>query len=265
MMSLLKRALCSTIRIAPRILRNVPAEAMSEAWLLRNQQPILSGRYEQDLHLRYLVALVEYRKESKSQLGQDLFALAANPGVASGYFVEFGATNGLDLSNTWLLETKLGWKGILAEPNPAWHAELSANRSCSVDTRCVYSQSGQTLRFAATQLKELGSLQQFVAEDHHAQRRKAHEDIGVQSITLADLMEVYDAPRHINYLSLDTEGSEWEILRVFDFDRYRFGAITVEHNFSVQREPIHGLLQAAGYRRVMTPISQWDDWYVPAS
>ncbi len=60
----------------------------------------------------------------RSQLGQDIFALAANKFKRGGYFVEFGATNGIDLSNTYALEKEYGWKGILSEPATVWHEDL---------------------------------------------------------------------------------------------------------------------------------------------
>ena len=65
-------------------------------------------------------------------------------------------------------------------------------------------------------------------------------------------------------MSIDTEGSEFAILNAFDFDRWRFGALTVEHNFLPQREAIHTLLVSHGYTRVLAHISKQDDWYVPA-
>lgn len=55
----------------------------------------------------------------------------------NGFFVEFGATNGIDLSNTYLLETEFGWNGILAEPDKYWHTSLIANRTAIIDIRCV--------------------------------------------------------------------------------------------------------------------------------
>lgn len=72
-----------------------------------------------------------------------------------GLFVEFGATNGLDLSNTWLLEKQFGWTGILAEPATVWHEDLKRNRTGSIDERCVWSRSGEALQFSETAVPEL--------------------------------------------------------------------------------------------------------------
>ena len=62
--------------------------------------------------------------QSKAQLRQDLFVLSELEFKKNGYFVEFGATNGFDISNSYLLETKFNWKGIAAEPAKKWHHEL---------------------------------------------------------------------------------------------------------------------------------------------
>jgi hypothetical protein len=53
-------------------------------------------------------------EKSKAQLRQDLFVLSETHYKRNGYFVEFGAANGIDLSNTYLLETEFSWSGILA-------------------------------------------------------------------------------------------------------------------------------------------------------
>ena len=63
---------------------------------------------------------------------------------------------------------------------------------------------------------------------------------------------------------MDTEGSEYEILKTLDFERYSFGVITVEHNYTEKRELIYELLTNKGYRRVLTEVSVQDDWYVHA-
>ena len=84
----------------------------------------------------------------------------------------------------------------------------------------------------------------------------------VESISLLNLLEKYDAPRRINYLSIDTEGSEFEILNAFDFTAYSFDVITCEHNYTANREKIYELLTKNGYQRINQEVSQFDDWYI---
>ena len=84
---------------------------------------------------------------SKSQLRQDLFVLSELSYKRNGFFVEFGATNGIDLSNTHLLETKFDWSGVLAEPAKIWHSELLANRKAFIELDCVWKSTGETLVF----------------------------------------------------------------------------------------------------------------------
>ncbi len=88
--------------------------------------------------------------DSKSQIQQDLFALAMNNFKDSGYFVEFGAANGVDTSNTWLMENNFGWKGILAEPARVRHADLKKSRNCHIDTRCVWGEQSSAMGGGAT-------------------------------------------------------------------------------------------------------------------
>ena len=68
----------------------------------------------------------------------------------------------------------------------------------------------------------------------------------------------YNAPKNINYLSIDTEGSEYSILEKFPFHNWNIVLITVEHNFEAQRELIFQLLIKYGYKRIE---KEWDDWY----
>jgi hypothetical protein len=72
----------------------------------------------------------------------------------------------------------------------------------------------------------------------------------------------HKAPTLIEYLSVDVEGSELEILESFDFDAYKFGVITVEHGYRNDRSEILKLLSSKGYQRVLEHVSWWDDWYV---
>lgn len=203
------------------------------------------------------------RAHSSAQLKQDIFALLVNGFKRGGFFVEFGATDGIDLSNTFLLEKEFGWRGILAEPGMMWHADLSANRECSIDFDCVWSKSGEELDFDMVDLGALSTLSQFSDCDGHGMARKNKETCKVRTISLLDLLQKHGAPAVIDYMSVDTEGSELDILSAFDFDRYKFNCITIEHNYTPAREPLNELMQKNGYKRVFDYLSKWDDWYVP--
>lgn len=200
---------------------------------------------------------------SCAQLFQDLFVQFTLAGKRNGYFVEFGATNGIDASNTLLLERQFAWTGILAEPACCWHSALAQNRTAKIDHRCVWKKSGEILTFNETEPPDLSTIDSFTASDYHDENRRMRQRYDVESVSLNDLLGFHEAPRAIDYLSVDTEGSELEILGSFDFDRYDVSIITVEHNFlSGLREGIHGLLTSKGYDRVCVQVSGWDDWYV---
>ena len=193
--------------------------------------------------------LLKYLRKSKAQWKQDLFVLAHLDFKTNGYFVEFGATNGVDLSNTYLLERDFGWTGILAEPAKCWHRELRKNRSAKIETACVWRKSNAILSFNEPDIAELSTLRECVDLDFHKDARGGGKIYDVETISLNDLLAKYDAPRTIDYLSIDTEGSEFEILNAFDFRKYSFRVITCEHNFSPLREQIYDLLHRNGYRR----------------
>jgi len=196
----------------------------------------------------------------KSQLGQDLLAVGVSQAKQNGFFVEFGATDGISLSNTHLLEKELGWTGILAEPGKNWHAALQSNRTAEIVKYAVWSQSGEKLSFLEASVPELSTLTSFIKSDHHIRKGRVYE---VESISLMDLLEQKQAPFFIDFLSIDTEGSEFDILSSFDFKKYSFGLLCIEHNYSPQWEAVASLLQENGYERILSEVSLWDSWFVP--
>lgn len=194
----------------------------------------------------------------KSQHGQDY--LAATLFGPNGFFVEFGATNGVDLSNSLALE-QMGWKGILAEASKKWHEALLANRpGSSICTECVWSRSGEELAFSDASQGVFSTISSFAESDNH--QRQIVASYSVKTISLNDLLDKYDAPKFIEFLSIDTEGSELEILSAFNWEDRTFGFIAVEHNYTDNRQKIHDLLTPKGYARVLVQQSKCDDWYI---
>lgn len=203
--------------------------------------------------------------DTKSQNYQDIFALYESKFKKNGFFVEFGATDGDAISNTNLLEKKYGWKGILAEPNPVYHEALYKNRNCNISRNCVYSVTGEPIEFIAAETSDISGIKEFANKDEHAENRKNGKTISVMTISLLHLLTEYDAPKEIDYLSIDTEGSEYHILEAFfkDTRGYNIRTMTVEHNYVLEeREKIFDLLTKNGYKRKFAMFSRWDDFYV---
>jgi|GEM_PF-1029961 len=205
-------------------------------------------------------------KQSSSQRFQDLFAIYQSKFKKKGYFVEFGALNGHDVSNSWLLE-KLGWDGIVAEPHPGYTDILQNNRNCNVSTDCVFGTTGKEIVFKAVKGRPaLSTISMDMPEDSAEQngRRDAYSEFKLTTISLVDLLKKYNAPTDIDFLSIDTEGSEYEILKNFDFGQYKIKMVCVEHNFTEHRELLFKLFTENGYVRKWEAVSGHDDWYVLA-
>jgi FkbM family methyltransferase len=206
----------------------------------------------------------DYLEHSRSQFGQDMLALALlGPRRGEGFFVEFGAIDGVHNSNSYYFEKRLGWSGIVAEPSRRWHEALRANRTCAIETRCVYAETGRFLEFGDTgKWKGGNTLVEFREAD--GKKRDFSDVYAVETVSLLDLLRTWRAPGCIDFISIDTEGTEFEILRTFDFSAFRFGLMLVEHNrVADKREAIQRLLAANGYHRLPIPdeITVEDDWY----
>jgi len=195
---------------------------------------------------------------SQSQLGQEMFALYANGFETNRFFVEFGAVDGVNLSNTLVLESVYGWKGILAEPNASFSRELRSNRSARVDTRAVTGFSGADIEFL-----EAGLNSSTFATRNMNRWGAAKPSYSVKTVSLQDLLREHNAPDQIGFLSIDTEGSEFEALSSVDFDYFRFSAIAIEHNGKDAQ--IQELMAKHGYSQVLKRFSAYDLWFVPAA
>lgn len=192
---------------------------------------------------------------SKAQLFQDIWAQHELGWKRDGFFVEFGAADGEHFSNSWMLEKHFGWTGIIAEPNPDFHEALRANRDCTLLFECIYSTSGLSVPFRRHTVGEFSRVWLEPASE-------AHRIVQVPTITLNDALKANGAPRVIDFMSIDTEGSELDILEGFDFDAWDVRTLCVEHNMTPARDQISKLLKSHGYKRRFAEISRFDDWYV---
>ena len=181
-----------------------------------------------------------------SQIGQDQNVISFFNNKTEMYFIDIGAFDGKKLSNTFLLEKNYNWKGICSEPLPQAFEKLTKCRSVHCDNHAVFSKSGLSLNFSS--YKTRSGITQYIDHPHLAQEVRKRPQIIVKTITLQNLLDKYNAPKIINYFSLDTEGSELEILKSVDFSKYTFLYISLEHNYiEPKRTKMRKLLLNNGY------------------
>ena len=201
---------------------------------------------------------------SYSQLAQDKNVVEFYKGKLGGYFVEIGAYDGVALSNTLALEKQYGWKGICVEPLDTRFEKLVLNRTAHCCNLAVYNESNLDVSFDIEADSGMLSGISTHIDAHKYVVNKNKRTVKVKTISLNDLLVKYNAPNFIEYLSLDTEGSEYEILRTLDFSRWAFGLIDVEHNhIEPRRSMIKKLLLANGYEYIGP--NAFDDSYKLAS
>jgi FkbM family methyltransferase len=215
--------------------------------------------------LEWAADMNNYVGNTYSQIQQDVFVLSALSKKRNGFFVEFGGLDGKHISNTYLLESEYDWQGIIAEPGRKFKDILKNNRKCSIDYRAVADKSGKELLFKETDI-ELGmsGLVEYLYDDHHAERRRnsTGNSYTVNTVSLNDLLIENNAPYYIDYVSIDTEGSELLILNNFDFSKYVISIFTIEHNHTLNREKIQHLMEKNGYINVLPNRSKHDDWFI---
>jgi FkbM family methyltransferase len=228
--------------------------------LFAHQNPVYADALFSDEY-RFIASIVAHGENSVSQIFQDLWVLFETASKSNGFFVEFGATDGRTISNTYILETRFGWNGILAEPAPIWHERLHNNRKCHLSEKCVWKASGELLAFNVIADTGYSTVAAFAEADLHSDARQVAKEINVETITLDDLLDSFNAPEIIDFMSIDTEGSELEILRSFEFSKRKVRLICVEHNGTANEALLDELLVRNGFERRFPQFSMFDGWY----
>ena len=188
-----------------------------------------------------------------SQAGQDHFVdRCVSTGLRDGVFVDVGGYDGITGSNTLFFELFRGWTGLLIEPVPQHLAAASARRRCRCIGTAVAGRDGsrEFLQVADgyTQMSGLadrydpGMLQAVRDNPQHRE-----QVVTIEAQSLARLLRDAGLQR-VDYLSLDVEGAEEEILDAFPFDDFDVAAWSIEN--ADGKPGIERRMQAAGYQLV---------------
>ena len=165
-----------------------------------------------------------------SQYGQDKAVLDILKFKTSGFFVDIGAHDGKELSNTYFMEKNLDWSGICVEPNPSVVNDLRNNRNCIIETRPISNQTGEVIRFYEHDEPMLsmttGKGVSLQNPDGTIVKESASKQM--KGISITDTLITHDAPKDIDYISMDVEGHEPDILLTFDFKRFNVKCWSIE-------------------------------------
>jgi FkbM family methyltransferase len=190
-----------------------------------------------------------------SQAGQDEWVVKFFNEKKNGFFLDIGAHNGIDINNTYYLEKNLDWSGICIEADPVIFEDLKNNRN-SICVNCAASDSVGYIKFSQDGFS--GKINELTGT------------VDVKSNTIANILRDNNAPKIIDYISLDVEGYESKVLSKFPFDEYEFIIMTVEHNLYIgntkNKEEIKEILLKNGYviavENVQHENFEFEDWYV---
>ncbi len=136
-----------------------------------------------------------YKIPSYSQIGQDIEVLKSLNYKKNGYFIEIGANDGIQLSNTYLLEKQYDWTGICVEPIPRTFDKLVKNRPNSIHcNRAIFNESDKIVKFDIANTYDLLSGISDCIDCHTKIVNANKTQIEVQTLTFNDLLEKHNAP-----------------------------------------------------------------------
>jgi FkbM family methyltransferase len=194
---------------------------------------------------------------SNSQAGQECWVAEKCDFKRNGFFVDIGASDGLYLSNTYALEKKLGWKGICIEADRIRYKDLCTNRTST--NVCL-----ATRNYKGYCSFNRDTLDGFV--------EIASQTGNTKCDTLDNILIDNNSPKKIDYVSVDIEGLEYEVLLSFNFLNWDIKLLTIEHNLylngPIEKKKIYDLMIKSGFERVkenvlaptkdgMVPFEDW--------
>ncbi len=178
----------------------------------------------------------------------------------NGFFVELGANDGKTQSNTLYYEKHRGWRGVLIEPIPQNFLKCRKNRSpenyivCNACTSFDYQEKFVEIIYSNLMSTAPGLESDLKDPMEHAKTGKQYlsetEDnfvFGALAKPLNEILIEARAPRQIDFLSLDVEGAEIEVLKGIDHNQFRFTYMCIE---SRGIEKIEHFLNEKGYEMI---------------
>jgi hypothetical protein len=202
------------------------------------------------------VSLLPPGKKWFSQVRQDEVVLkmlsnGKGSGIQGGFFVDLASNDATSISNSYILERDYHWTGLCIEPNPTyWYGLTHYRPNCQLVAAVVGAQRMDQVDF----LFETGAFGGIIGTQFDNGPIKKGKSKVQYTVTLLEILERYNAPKVIDYLSLDVEGAEEFIMQHFPLQNYKIRILTVERPSDGLRE----ILKSHGYEYLMK-LSTWGE------
>jgi FkbM family methyltransferase len=172
----------------------------------------------------------------------------------NGFFIDIGAHDGVSFSNSFFFERYNNWGGICVEPNPVVFNKLVSNRK-SVNLNVCIGSENKKVKF--TQIEGYSEMLSGITDKYHEKHVERIEnlistrggkktEIEVNMITLNDIEVLKN--KKIDFISIDTEGNEYDIVNSINFNLFNVKSLVVENNYNDNR--IKDYLSSFGFELI---------------
>ena len=200
-----------------------------------------------------------------SQIGQDKFIDEFFEKKEGLTFLDIGAHDGVSISNTFFLEKERNWNGICIEAQPSEFEKLKSNRKCICVNVAVSNYNGET---DFIYVEGYANMLSGISDDYNLSHKHRIENevkayggaintIKVPVKTLQSILDEHNT-HNIDFCSIDTEGSEFNIIKSIDFDKTEIKVFIIENNY--REKKIENFLIGKGY--ALYKKIEWDDVFV---
>jgi FkbM family methyltransferase len=176
-------------------------------------------------------------------------------GLKNGFFMDIGAHDGVSINNTLYFEKNNNWTGVNVEPLDDVYNKLVVNRPTNINIKCAVSNNDGYAEFICNKgyTEMLSGLKNTFDPRHH--RRLQYENVHFNSTSeivkvdtkrIETICDEYNI-KNINYLSIDVEGAEFEVIKSINFDKVFIDVIGFENNYDDSSVPIIKYLEDRNY------------------
>jgi FkbM family methyltransferase len=201
-----------------------------------------------------------------SQFGEDRLLARIFEGKRSGLCIEVGANDGVNDSTTYYFEQQ-GWDCLLIEPNPDLCIAIRAVRNARLFECAASAAEGSATLYIAEGAERAHGVSGLGADEHARRRISAFgfvaRPLQVTKRRLDDMLEEAGITRSPDFITIDVEGHELEVLQGLSIDKWKPHIILAEDNSHFEDDRVPRYLNRFGYK----PFRRTgvNDWYAHSS